>query len=326
MAERRLHLLRDRRGGHPRRRRAGDGPGRWPSGTSTRRRPTHVLVVPRAHHENAAALAAADPERAGRAGRGRGRGRREGRARRRLPPRLQHRRRGGPERLPHPPAPARRAPDDAGPPDEPGAHAWSRWPRPPPCSWPAAGRPETDDQPAASAGHLGEPGRGRPERRGSRGSRPGRDPDAHRQAQAAARGREAGDAGDAGGLHAVRAQRRRHRRLPLLHPRPEAEEGRLPHRHQHPPGQPGGGAPRDHVPAAAGRAVVRRAGRRRRAGPRLDLLRQHGLRRRTRRAARQRAVARRLGTGRQGGGRRPRLRHPARPRAPRSSCRCTTTC
>ncbi len=54
-----------------------------------------------------------------------------------------------------------------------------------------------------------------------------------------------------------------------------------------------------------------RAGRRGRARPRLDLLRQHGLRRRSRRAARQRAVARRLGTRWQGGGGHSRLRHPA---------------
>ena len=73
--------------------------------------PTHVLVVPRDHFANAAELAAGDPDGLRRAGRHGGRGR-HGRGPRRLPARLQHRRRRRAERLPHPPAPARRAPDD----------------------------------------------------------------------------------------------------------------------------------------------------------------------------------------------------------------------
>ena len=73
--------------------------------------PTHVLVVPRDHYANAAELAAGDPQAlaelvstaAAVA---------DGRGSRRLPAGVQHRRGRRPERLPHPPAPARRALDD----------------------------------------------------------------------------------------------------------------------------------------------------------------------------------------------------------------------
>ena len=155
----RLRLLRDRRGGHPRRRRAGD-----------RRRvafrdldpqaPTHVLVVPRDPPRERRRARGGRPRRAGRAGPSGGRGRREGRPRRRLPAGLQHRRRGGPERLPHPPAPARRAPDDAGLPDEPARAAWS--PLAATATLLLAGcGPSRDRRPAGLVGGtLGEPGRG----------------------------------------------------------------------------------------------------------------------------------------------------------------------
>ena len=73
--------------------------------------PTHVLVVPRDHFANAAELAAGDPQASAELLIHGGRGR-HGRGARRLPDRFQHRRRGRAERVPHPPAPARRAPDD----------------------------------------------------------------------------------------------------------------------------------------------------------------------------------------------------------------------
>ena len=202
--------------------------------------PTHVLVVPRDHYPNAAALAAGDPQASAElvcaaaavaAARGP----------RRLPAGLQHRRRGRPDRVPHPPARARRPADDLAA----GMTAGCAPALPRALAAAAAtvllaacGLGDSGGDAARPGGRLGRarprppaprrrPTPTRPHGHGPRGRR--RQP---HPAEAAARGGEAGDAGDAGALHALGAHRRRHRRLPLLPARPEARRGRLPHRHQ----------------------------------------------------------------------------------------------
>ena len=78
------------------------------------------------------------------------------------------------------------------------------------------------------------------------------------------------------GVHAVGALRHRHRRLPLLPARPAPDAGRLHHRHQHPARQPRRRAPRDPVPGAARRrSPAAEAKDAADAGRGLDLLRRH---------------------------------------------------
>ncbi len=289
--------------------------------------PTHVLVIPRSHYPNAAALAAGEPATAAdlfdrRRGDRRERGSGGG-----LPARLQHRRRGPPDRLPRPPARPRRPRHDlaagmtlAGPRRttalavavRPGPPALrlrhQRRARPPEHAPPSRRPPATQpaDEAARRATHDAT-GRGRAG-----------------AAQAAARGGAAGHGADAGGLHAVGPHRRRHRRLPLLPARPEGAQRPVHHRLQHAAGQPRRGAPRHPVPRAAGQGRRGGAEGRRDARPGLDLLRQ--LRARQRARDRRRTVAGRLGARRQRADLRQGVRREARPRAPAWSCRCTTTC
>ena len=180
--------------------------------------PTHVLVVPRDHYANAAELAAGDPAGLRRAG-DHGRGRRHRRGARRLPPGLQHRRGRRADRLPHPPAPARRAPDDlAARMSRDLARALAAVAAAVLVVLPLAGLRPARTTTAASgvARPLLEPA----------GPAGGAGPAARRdqagQAAPAARGRAADDAHDADDVHAVGADRRRHRRLPLLPARPAA--------------------------------------------------------------------------------------------------------
>ena len=79
--------------------------------------PTHVLVIPRVHYRDAAALAAAEPRDRRRRAAGGRRGRRRGEARTRLPHRLQHRQRRRPDRLPRARPCARAAAASSGLPD-----------------------------------------------------------------------------------------------------------------------------------------------------------------------------------------------------------------
>ena len=173
--------------------------------------PTHVLVIPRSHYPNAAALAAGEPgpladlvDAAGAVAEQEG-------ARRGLPPGLQHRRRGRPDRLPRPPArPRRPCHDLAARMSRPRLAARSP-PRPvadqlrPRCRRP--GRPagaavrHATPEPRPSRGH--DRRRRRATRRTATTAR-GRP---RRSATAAPPGRAPRRPADAGGVHPVGARR-----------------------------------------------------------------------------------------------------------------------
>ena len=252
---RRLPVLQDRRGRHPRRRRARDRD-HLAFRDLDPQAPTHVLVVPRTPlARTPPRWPPPSPATAGRPGR-RGRsGRRAGGARRGLPAGVQHRRGRPPDRLPRPPARARRPLDGWPPGMSPPAYAPRRRPL-------VAGAGAA----ARRLRHARHGGTGRTPRR-SRPTPPAAT-DARRAAVATATrssgkplrpGERRVTAADARGLHA--------RRRPTA-PAPTTTAASCSTRTLHQdavhhraatslPGQPRRGAPRDPVPGAARRGARR---------------------------------------------------------------------
>ena len=156
-----------------------------------------------------------------------------------------------PERLPHPPAPARRAVDDLAARDDARVSLRVLAVAAAALVLPFAGG--LHGLPATTAHRAGDPGAAAPARR----TRPRSQAQQLAATPKPARPRPLRDGEQRltlampAAVHAVGAQRHRHRRLPLLPARPRARRGRLAHRHQRAARQPRRRPPRDPVPGPA---------------------------------------------------------------------------